>query len=227
MCRFHETTKNNYFIMKRYWLIYFALVGTVCSSKAQQWTTDYSVYAGVTFPRYFLSDISSGVSREASPTVNGQLAALVTVFPTKYVGVETGLSIVGLGAALEKSEFGSREVTQHTYWLQVPLSVVGKVPFSDSSHVFVKAGGYFGYGLYGKNYLSSSYDGSASRDFSFGDGGTQQSTDYGFSMGIGYQTKQGYAISFNYLAGIRNIAPARASYSQRNGAYSLSIGYRF
>lgn len=212
--------------MKRYWLIGMVLVCTVWSSKAQ-WAIDYSVHAGVTFPRYFLSDISSGVSREASPTVNGQLAGLITFFPTKYVGFETGISIVGLGAKLEKSEFGSREVTQHSYWLQAPLSVIGKMPFNDSSHVFIKVGGYFGYGLYGKNYISGSYDGSASEDFTFGTGGTQQSTDYGFAMGIGYQSKRGYVISLNYLAGIRDIAPASASYDQRNGAFSLSIGYRF
>lgn len=213
--------------MKKYWLISFMLVCAVYSSKAQHWTIDYSVHAGVTFPRYFLSGISSGVSREASPTVNGQLGGLITFFPTKYAGFETGVSVVGLGAELEKSEFGARKVSQHAYWLQVPLSIVGRVPFNDSSHVFLKAGGYFGYGLYGRNYLGGSYDGSADTDFTFGNGGTQQSTDYGFTMGVGYQTKQGYTISFNYLAGIQNIAPVRASYDQRNGAFSLSIGYRF
>lgn len=212
--------------MKRYWLTCFILVGTIWSLKAQ-WTVDYSVHAGVTFPRYLLSGISSGVSREASKTVNGQLTALATIFPTKYVGFETGLSIVGLGAKLEKSEFGSREVTQHTYWLQAPVSIVGKLPFNDSSHVFLKVGGYFGYGLYGKNYISGSYSGSASEDFTFGNGGTQQSTDYGFTMGIGYQTRRGYMISLNYLAGIRDVAPTNASYDQRNRAFSVSIGYRF
>ncbi|MGK6350219.1 outer membrane beta-barrel protein [Parapedobacter sp. DT-150] len=197
------------------------------AAQAQQWTGDYSVYAGVTFPRYFLSDISSGVSREAAPTVNGQLGALVSIYPTQYVGFETGLSVAGLGAKLERSEFGTREVTQHTYWLQAPLSIVGRMPFSDSSYVFLNVGGYIGYGLYGKNYLSGSYDGSASEDVSFGNDGTQQSIDYGFQMGIGYQTKRGYRISFNYLAGIRDVAPDKASYDQRNGAFSISIGYRF
>lgn len=188
---------------------------------------DYSIHAGVTFPRYYLSGISSGVSRESAPTANGQLGALVTIYPTAYAGFETGLSVVGLGAKLTRSEFGAREVTQHTYWLQAPLSIVGKVPFSDSSHVFLKAGGYIGYGLFGKNYVSGSYDGSASVDFTFADSGTQQPIDYGFSTGVGYRSRQGYLVSFNYLAGIRDISPGRGSYDQRNGAFSISIGYQF
>jgi len=213
--------------MKRSCLIYLIIACAVNASNAQQWSVDYSIHAGVTFPRYHLSSISSGVSRESAPTVNGQLAAFVTVYPTTYVGFETGLSVVGLGAKLEKSEFGTREVTQHTYWLQVPLSMVAKMPFSDSSHVFLKVGGYVGYGLFGKNYLSGSYDGSANGDFTFGDGSTQQPVDYGFSSGVGYRSRQGYMVSFNYLAGIRDISPGRGSYDQRNGAFSISIGYQF
>ncbi len=188
---------------------------------------NYGVAVGATHPVYVLSNISSGVSRSASSTYNGQLSSWVSWSPTPYAGLEAGASVVGLGAKLTQSEFGSRNVIQHTYWLQFPVNIIGKLPLRDSSNFFVKAGGYVGVGLFGSNNVPNDYTGSATQDFSFGERETQQPVDIGWTLNMGYKLKSGYLISVGYQQGISDIAPSQAAYEQRNRAYTLSIGYEF
>lgn len=194
---------------------------------AQDWKVNYGVSIGLTRPGYALGNISSSISREASPTYNGQLNGLIRLSPSRYFGLESGLSLHGSGAILEWSEFGNREVVQHTYWLQMPVNLVGMLPLRDSSHFFLKVGAYGGYGLFGKNYIPDSYDGSAKRDFIFGRSGTQQRTDYGLQAAVGYRLRSGYFIAVGYQRGLRNVAPEQAAYEQRNRAYTVTIGYQF
>lgn len=198
--------------------------------KAQEQKVDvnYSVHAGVTFAKYSISDISSGVSREASGVVNGHLTGLVTAFPWRYVGFESGLSIMGLGGEWTRSEYGSTEVAQRTYWAQVPINIVGRFPFDGDSvtYVFAKMGGYVGYGIYGFNHFKTSYEGAYDTSFSFGESDKPERFDYGFNMGVGYQAKNGIVFSLNYLAGIRNTS-STYKFDLRNGSYAVSVGYRF
>ncbi len=200
---------------------------TPLSAQEQPIDVSYSIHAGITFPKYTLSGVSSGVSREASGTVNGHLTGLVTIFPWKYVGFETGLSIAGLGAKWAHSEYGAIEVVQRTYWAQVPVDIVGRFPFSDdSSYLFLKMGGYAGYGLLGFNHFEKSYDGAYDKGFSFGESDKPERFDYGFHLGIGYQAANGFIVSLNYLAGIRNISSTH-KFDLRNSSFSVSLGYRF
>lgn len=194
---------------------------------SQNWKLNYGGSIGVTNSNYILENISSGVGRSASSTVNGQLTGWVTLSPNAYFGLETGASIVGLGAKLNQSEFGNREILQHTYWLQVPFNFVGKLPLRDSSEFFLKAGGYVGLGIAGKNTIPDSYTGSARREFSFDKDGTQKGLDVGWSIGLGYKLKSGYLIHLGYQRGLFNLAPTAASYEQRNRAYTIGIGYEF
>ena len=203
------------------------LLLTVQHVAAQRpWRIDYGVSAGATKPTYVLENIRSGVSREASSTYNGHLGGWVMFSPNSYVGLQTGISVAGLGAVLKKSEFGSHEVLQHTYWLQVPLSLVGKLPLRDSSNFFITVGLYGGLGVFGKNYIPDSYDGNAQQTFAFGENGSQQRTDYGALLNLGYRLRSGYSLSIGYQYGKLDVAPSQAAFEQRNRAYVVTIGYQ-
>lgn len=194
---------------------------------AQDRKLNYGVAANVTSPIYLLDNISSGVGRSASNTYNGMVSGWVMLSPNRYFGVEGGLAITGLGAVLNQSEFGSRDVKQHTYWLQIPVNLVAKLPLRDTSSFFLKAGGYTGVGLFGKNYIPDSYSGSAKQGFSFGDDGTQKGIDFGWNVSFGYKLRSGYLINLGYQRGLTNLAPSQAAYEQRNRSYTIGIGYEF
>lgn len=203
------------------------LFGLQQAHAQQPWKIDFGISAGATRSTYVLDNIRSGVSREAANTYNGQLGGWAMFSPNAYIGLQTGVSITGLGARLQKSEFGSYEVLQHTYWLQVPLSLVGKLPLRDSSNFFLKVGIYGGLGLLGKNYIPDSYAGSATHSFSFGSDGTQRRTDYGALLSLGYRLLNGYSLEIGYQYGKADLAPSQAAYEQRNRAYTLTLGYQF
>ena len=211
--------------MKKIFSICFCLLFLMNVAFSQDWK--YGVALGVTNANYLLDNVKSGVSRSTSSTFNGHVSGWVTLSPSRYFGVETGASVMGLGATLKTSEFGKREVQQHTYWLQVPVNVVGKLPLADSSSFFLKAGGYVGFGLFGKNYVPSSYSGSAKQEFLFGSGGTQKGLDLGWTLNLGYKLKSGYLINLGYQRGLKDLAPDNASYEQRNRAYTIGVGYEF
>ncbi len=213
--------------MKKIYTLCFFLLALLNIAAAQEWKLNYGVSAGATSSTYLLENISSGVGRSASKTYNGQVSGWAMISPNKYVGVEGGLAITGLGAVLNQSEFGSRQVRQHTYWLQVPVNLVAKLPLRDTSNFFLKVGGYAGIGLFGKNYIPDSYSGSAKQGFSFGDGGTQKGVDFGWNVSFGYKFRSGYLINLGYQRGLTDLAPSQAAYEQRNRAYTVGIGYEF
>ena len=205
-------------------LFTFALSGVALS---QKWKMNYGFAIGATNSNYSLANISSGIGRSASQIYNGQLSGWFTLFPTAYVGLETGASVVGLGAKLNQSEFGNRDVVQRTYWLQIPINIVGKLTLRDSSNFILKTGSYIGFGVFGNNYVPDSYTGSARREFSFGKSGTQKSVDFGWSVSLGYKLKYRYLISVCYQQGMRDLSPVQGAYEQRNRACLLSVGYEF
>lgn len=114
--------------MKKIYAICFFLSTTLNMLVAQDWKLNYGVAADATSSIYLLDNISSGVGRSASNTYNGKVSGWVMLSPNRYFGVEGGLAITGLGAVLNQSEFGSREVLQHMYWIQVPVNFVAKFP---------------------------------------------------------------------------------------------------
>src|SRR5690606_18568921 len=214
-------------MMKKICTISFLLLTMLNMAVAQDWKLNYGVAAGATNSIYLLENISSGVGRSASKTYNSQVSGWVMLSPHKYFGVEGGLAIAGLGDVLNQSEVGSREVRQHTYWLQVPVNLVAKLPLRDTSNFFLKAGGYAGVGLFGKNYIPDSYSGSAKQGFSFGNDGTQKGLDFGWNVSFGYKLRSGYLINIGYQRGLTDLAPNQAAYEQRNRAYTIGIGYEF
>lgn len=213
--------------MKKHILLIIVMGSLTANAYSQKWDVDYGIQAGVNTPGYHISNIRSGVGREVSSTYNGFISGFVTFSPNKYFGIGTGLSLMGLGAKLDRSEYGNTAVTQHGYWLQIPAYVTGKLPLRDSSYFFLKAGPYLGLGLFGVNDVPDNYTGSAASEFRFADDGTQRPVDYGFNTAIGYRFKKGYSLAVGYVYGIRDLAPDGAAYEQRNRAYSIAIGYHF
>ncbi len=195
--------------------------------KAQDWQNHFGVKAGVNMINYQLSNISSGISRQTSSSVGFMLAGTFDTSPSKYFGLQTGLQLQLLGANLKYSEFGSTSVLQHTGWAQIPINVVGKLPVGDSSYFFLSAGVYGGFGIFGKNWVPNSYEGTQSHSFTFGNDGNQKRLDYGWDLSVGYQLPKNFNISVSYLKGLADLAPDNARYEQRNKAWQFAVGYQF
>ncbi|WP_028298505.1 outer membrane beta-barrel protein [Olivibacter sitiensis] len=193
---------------------------------AQTWDLTYGVNVQASSPTYSVKNISSGISRDVSRTWGVGVGGFVHASPSKYFALEGGLNFQSLGSLLDYSEFGKNKVTQHSYWLQIPLKAIAKLPLRDSSYFFLGAGPYGGIGLFGTNSFKSSYSGTRT-DFSFGDDGTQQRIDYGLNFTTGYRFKKGVSVNAGYTWGLADIAPGSARYEQYNRAWTFGLGYHF
>lgn len=192
---------------------------------AQSWKYRYGIKLGASTPSYRLSNISSGTSREADNTLGFSVTGTVEAAPSTYFSIQSGLSFQLLGAQLDYSEFGSTRVGQRTFWLQVPINFVAKLPLRDSSNFFLAAGPYGSLGLMGANSFEDNFTGTRA-DFTFGSNGSQKRFDYGLNISAGYQLKKGYHISLGYMKGIADLSTS-SRYEQRNEAWTISVGYTF
>lgn len=211
---------------KKIFSICFFLLALLNIAVSQESKVNYGFSASFTSPAYQVYSVNSGITRSASSTFNGQLAGWARLSTSKYFGVEGGLALTGLGTKWTHSEFGSRDVTQHTYWLQVPVNLVFKFPIEDVGNLFFKVGGYAGVGLFGTNYGLGSYSGNSDTKFSFGDDGTQKGSDYGWNMNFGYKFKSGYLINLGYQQGLKDLSTT-SQYKQKNRAWTFGVGYEF
>jgi len=195
------------------------------SLSAQQWNIRYSVRLGGNLPYYALSNINNNTSRVASKKVGFTVTGLVEASTTRYFAIQSGISFQQLGSQLDYSEFGNTPVKQHTFWLQLPVNFVGKLPLKGSSYFFLSMGPYGGFGLMGSNSFASNYTGNR-EDFTFGDSGSQKRFDYGVNLHFGYQLKKGYNLSAGYLLGLADLSTS-SRYEQRNRAWAFTVGYSF
>lgn len=192
---------------------------------AQEWIYHYGVKLGASTPYYSLSNVTNGTTREVSKTLGLSVTGIVEAAPSKYFAMQTGMSFQLLGAKLDYSEFGNTNVRQRTFWLQLPINFVGKLPLGDSSNLFLSAGPYGSLGLMGANSFEDTYTGNRS-DFSFGKNGTQKRFDYGLNFSTGYQLKRGYNIAIGYMMGVADLSTS-TQYEQRNRAWTIVAGYTF
>lgn len=193
--------------------------------QAQKWKTQYGIKLGASLPYYALSNINNNTSREASQKMGFAVTGTIEASPSPYFGMQSGISIQQLGAKLDYSEFGNTPVKQHTFWLQVPINFVGKLPLRDSSYFFLSAGPYGAFGLMGSNSFASNYTGNR-EDFTFGDQGSQKRFDYGANLNLGYQLNRGYNLSVGYILGLADLSTS-TRYEQRNRAFTFTVGYTF
>ena len=210
--------------MKKYWIFVIFMGFLVQSIHAQSWTYRYGVKLGASTPYYQLSNIPP-TTRAAVKTLGLSVTGLVEASPSPYFALQTGMSFQLLGATLTHSEYGDTKVKQHSFWLQLPVNIMAKLPLQDSSHFFLSAGPYTSLGIMGANSFADTYTGNR-KDFSFGAHGTQKRLDYGLNFILGYQLRKGYNIALGYMMGVADLA-TQSSYKQRNRAWFISVGYSF
>lgn len=210
--------------MKRL-IILWLVFGFVHQTYAQDWNFRYGLKLGLNAPSYHLSNINTGTSREASRTYGLSFTGTIEAARNNYFAIQSGLSFQMLGSQLDYSEFGNTPVTQRTFWLQLPVNFVAKLPLKDSSNFFLSAGPYGAMGFFGVNSFTSNYQGSR-EDFSFGNDGTQNRFDYGLNLSIGYHLKKGYSLAAGYMMGLADLS-TNSRYEQRNRAWNISFGYTF
>jgi hypothetical protein len=211
--------------MKRLIILWLAFGFIHQSTYAQDWNFRYGLKLGLSAPSYHLSNIKTGTSREASRTYGFSLTGTIEAARNNYFAVQSGLSFQMLGSQLDYSEFGSTPVTQRTFWLQLPVNFIAKLPLRDSSNFFLSAGPYGAIGFFGANSFASNYQGSR-EDFHFGSNASQNRFDYGLNLSIGYHLKRGYSIAAGYMMGLADLS-TNSRYEQRNRAWSITFGYTF
>ena len=213
--------------MKKYVFLGFLHFILITSLKAQQWNIRYGIDLHVSAPTYGISNVTPGTSRQADKTYGLGLSGMIEASKWRLLAIQSGLTLQSLGAKLQYSEFGKTTVTQHTYWAQIPLNIVFRLPFPRKSghDLFISSGPYAGLGLFGSNSFLSNYEGIPT-DFHFGNQGSQKRFDYGLQASFGYQIKRKYKLSVGYLDGLADLSTS-SRYEQRNRAWSASLGYSF
>jgi hypothetical protein len=127
--------------------------------------------------------------------------------------VETGLMFEQKGFKVKE-----QDVTENSFYLQIPAVLGYSIPASDLVKVQPFAGLYYGYGLGGKVKEST-----GDKVNTFGDDGLKRS-DFGFRVGVGV------AISSYYVgAGYENslIKVNNGDGTGKNQVFTISLGYNF
>lgn len=223
----------------------------ITSLKAQNKKFSFGVRAGV--------NISNGT--EETPYLVGNkkgktgfhVGVNADYLLTKSLYLESGLSLTTKGAVHEDAELwiGSTNPAT-TYWkrttnlvyLQLPLKVGYKFGISPSVKVLLNAGGYFAYGIGGKETVKQNTVPSSVRGeekFTGDSFGTEtrrravydlKKEDYGLTFGTGAEYKQ-FSLHVDFELGLANIgkpnsqnAPGNKS-EFRNRNLSVGVGYAF
>ena len=223
------------YIMKlRYYIPHFTLAvifvfSNCMPSLAQQ--LGYGFRAGANFPSYSFSDGST-----TSSTVNFQLSAFVDVpLVGNYLWLQPGLSLQGKGAKgdwflnpLEPNDPAFSESKQNTMWLDVPVSLTGKLYTANGGFAFAGVGPYLGFGLSGQNKIGDRVLEDGGPAFAFGKDKSLRGLDYGVNFTLGYQLPFGLHLYGSYGLGLANLAPSDAiddAYTQKNRVLSVGLGY--
>lgn len=210
--------------MKKFTIAFFAAIFLAVGAQAQS-GLGYGLKAGVNFPSYSVGKSSADLKNSTNFYVTGYLDAPIT----QNLYVQPGVSLQGKGAKFASGSIGSEdfELTQNTMWLEVPVTLVGKIE-AGMGNVFLGAGPYVAFGLSGKNKLSTSSNGSFKDEFKFGKDNTLKNTDFGINFTAGYEFYNGLQIHGGYGLGLTNIVGKNlepVTGDVKNRVWSIGIGF--
>lgn len=181
----------------------------------------FGAKAGVAFTTVSGSDVPSGLKSLTSFYVGGT----VNVPLGEVFSIQPGLTLVGKGF---KTEVLGATLKSNPWYLEVPVNAVAGFQ-AGPGKIFVGAGPYVGFGLFGENTISgtgTALDGSA--DIKFGSTSTDdyKMIDFGLNFLAGYQLNNGLSINAGYGMGLSSIG-ATGSASVKNSVFSVGLGFAF
>jgi hypothetical protein len=186
---------------------------------------------GTNFSNQLIKDNTINYSNEAKfKMLPGGSLGVVLDFPVyKGASVETGLLLNTKGYKLKESDANSKSVT-YNYLAYIDLPVNIKYTFDlGGPKVFVLAGPYFAYGVFGKGYTKETVgtiENTYEFEYNWGSGATDdyKPFDIGLNFGGGVQLGA-FVIGANYGLGLRNISPVNDNgFLIKNRVLNIYIG---
>lgn len=209
----------------------------------------FGVKVGVTFANF--ASFNSGLGTPDPLTTNSvtsfYVGGVVNIPVGSMFAVQPGLTLIGKGAntvptAATSASGATGGIKETPWYLEVPVNVTVNFE-AGPGKIFVGAGPYLGFGLFGKYTNSFVVNGAAqpgtkaSGNIKFGTNSATdfsndlKTLDFGLNFLLGYQLKNGFSINGGYSLGLTNISPdagiAGNTSSYKNGVFSVGLGFAF
>ncbi|MCO5934413.1 PorT family protein [Mucilaginibacter sp. RB4R14] len=184
----------------------------------------FGIKGGVNFAKTAFSIPDKTISTGFTTTFAAGLFADFKV--GNNVSIQPALNYTGKGGKLSDFDSEGTTVDIKTYYLQVPVNVVYRVPVA-IGNIYFGAGPYVGIGLSGKGKTTRNGN-TESQDVKFGSDAPNKRTEYGLNGITGLEFKSGFLIGLNYDLGLTNTNNLEGTgVVAKNRVFGLSVGYKF
>lgn len=210
------------------------LVVLVSMVSLQSYAQTFGVKAGLSLSNMKIKDNDNTYSNDYKANTGFHIGATVDIPVYKFISFETGILLTTKGYYYEvKSDFSSSKFTNNLYYLDIPLTAKFSAKLSEKINLYGAFGPYIGFGLSGKNTITTEIFGIASpeeeADINWGsdDNDHYKRLDLGLTLGGGVEFKK-FQLGFSYDLGLGNISSfTENGTSINNKVFKLSFGYRF
>jgi hypothetical protein len=200
------------------------------------------IRAGVNLANISVND-DGGVD-DANTLSTFQVGVLTDIKLASIVYLQPGLIFSGKGAKVQRGTEGSLgyyKATVNPFYLEIPATVLLKIPLSGTSSFIAGAGPYAGIGISGKRKFESAlfnsersikYSNDDPTTFSEEEGsgfGVLRRFDYGFNTTVGLEGKS-VVLSANYgygLAKLQSGTNSAEDNNNKNRVLSFTLGFKF
>ncbi len=216
--------------------LFLLLAGSVQAQKGGA-----QIRAGVNLANISVTD--EGDVDDANTLSSFQVGVLTDIKLASIVHLQPGLIFSGKGAKVQRGSEGSLgyyKATVNSYYVEIPATVLLKIPLSASSSFNAGAGPYLGVGVGGKRKIESAlFNSERSITFSNDDPatfneeegagfGVMRRFDYGFNTTVGLEGKS-IVLSANYgygLAKLQSGTNSSADNNNKNRVLSFTLGFK-
>jgi hypothetical protein len=185
--------------------------------------------------------LPSGTTVSNNPVYPGSFGVNADFKVSDYLSVRPGIFYTGKGGDVQYIESfitpgigsidGDIDQQFKLYYLEIPVTLIGHIPVSDSFNILVGAGPYIALYMNGKITTTNGNSAPDTENAKSGKNGDFKSTDFGASALLGVETSSGIIIDLNYDIGLTNIieTPNASSPIQqlKTGSIYLSLGFAF
>jgi hypothetical protein len=182
----------------------------------------FGIRGGVNFASI---NVSAGNVSASTGSTTSFAVGVFADFKVGAVSIQPALNYTGKGGNV--SDGSGSEVDMKTYYAQIPVNVVYRIP-AVIGNVYFGAGPYVGIGLSGKGKVT---DGTTTekQDITFGSGPDDlKRTDFGLNGIAGVEFKNGFILGLNYDLGLSDINNDNSgSVSTKNRVFGISVGFKF
>lgn len=203
--------------MKRILLSLGAILLLAVGADAQ---VSYGIKAGVNLPKLKATADAANVSYTTKASTNFYVSGYANIFVAPNFAVQPGLSLQGKGGKdkIEGLISGSTNIMA----LDIPVNAIYYIPTGNTGSVFVAAGPYLGFNLFGKDKANGE-----SEDISFGSKEDEvKRIDYGLNFQAGYKFSNGFLINGGYGLGLANLGNVSGA-KIHNKILSFGVGFEF